>query len=194
MTSQTDMPANAATLEAQLHELEQANEVAQEIITAIGPTALPVLTEMLNHPDWLHRAAAAFFLGELGPSAEPAVPVLLQRLQDEDWRVRQRSGYSLEYYFNPQPWMWSGGLKACRGPVVPDQKPDQRAFATALLPCLNDAHPEVRVMAVGLLGRLGNLAKPAVPSLLEKLTDDDESVRYYAKAALVKIDPTLERQ
>ena len=189
MTSQAQLNGKSESLEARLHEIEQTNEVATAIITAIGSAAIPTLTEMLNHPEWLYRSAAAFFLGQLGPSAEPAVPALLQRLQDDDWRVRRLAGYALEYYFNPQPWMWRDCGSKCR--VTPSDaiQPDQQGFAKALMACVNDGNAEVRVMAVGLLGRLGALARPALPLLTERLADDDERVRYYAQAALIKIDP-----
>ncbi len=169
---------------------ELENQDARLAIGLIGREAAPPLTEMLRNSDWRYRCAAIFCLMQLDyASVERAVPGLLKRMSDDDWRVRRCAGYSLEHYFNPQPWM-----RKYYNPVPPvllqsTNKPDQRVFLDALVSRLEDKSPDVRVMAVGLLGRLGSTAKPAFPLVLQSLADENSRVRYYASNALVLIDP-----
>ncbi len=98
MTNQTEPTCNGDSADERLEWLEGAHEVARAALMTVGPPAIRALTEMLSHRHWSHRAAAASFSSTFGPSAEPAVPALLQMLQDGDPRVRRVAGYSLEYF------------------------------------------------------------------------------------------------
>ena len=172
----------------QLQQLKEENQLLRVVLSAIGAAAIPALTEMLSHSDWRLRAGAVSLLCNLDPFPEAAVPVLLEAMQDGDSGVRSMAGYSLEHYFNPQPWMRRG--RCCKCAATPTaEKPDQEPFLRALMGSLGDADSGVRVMAVGLLGRLGDAAKPALSLVKERLNDNDERVRYYAQQALVQIDP-----
>lgn len=53
---------------------------------------------------------------------------------------------------------------------------------------LNHEHPAVRRWAAQTLGGIGRDAQPAIPALLESLSDRDQRVRLAARAALEAID------
>jgi HEAT repeat protein len=166
--------------------VEEENEEAALAILLVGSDAAPKLTGMLTHSDWRYRYAATGILVKLDyASVKAALPAVIERLEDEAWQVRKHAGYALEEYFNPQRWTQGRGERA--------HEPDQRVFLNALIPCLDDDHPEVRVMALSLIGRLGPVAKPVVPSVAELLADGDPRVRRYAREALVRIDPAREK-
>jgi hypothetical protein len=144
--------------------VEQDNEEAGRSIIVMGRPAVPSLKQMLKNPNRRYRHLAIYCLMHSDcDTVEGVVPVLLQLMQDDDWQVRSYSGYMLEYYFNPQPWMSQGEDKGM--PVLQPRTnvPDQRIFYDALVPRLQDTQQEVRVMAEGLLGRLRSVAKPVVP-------------------------------
>jgi HEAT repeat protein len=173
--------------------VEQKNEEACHCLIALGRPAAAILKEMLKNPDPRYRHLATHCLMYLDYDiVEDVVPILLQQMQDGDWETRRSSGYNLEYYFNPQPWM--SKMNPMSMPVLQPRPnmPDQRIFYDALIPRLKDSRPEVRVMAVGLLGRLRSVAKPAVLLIVERLADPDPTVRYYASNALNLIDGKVE--
>jgi HEAT repeat protein len=173
--------------------VEQENEEAEDSIILMGRPAAPILKQMLKNPDRRYRHVAVLCLMHMDYDiVEALVPVLLQQMQDDDRETRLFSGYMLEYYFNPQPSMSQGQRMAMRVLEPRTNMPDQRIFYDALVPRLHDTQPEVRVMAVGLLGRLRSVAKPAVPLITERLADPDPSVRYYATNALKLIDSKVE--
>ncbi|NLZ30458.1 MAG: HEAT repeat domain-containing protein [Methanomicrobiales archaeon] len=60
---------------------------AAEALAAIGPTALPELTDALDDPSPRLRMWAAYTLGMLGDAE--AVPALIRALDDSDPRVRR---------------------------------------------------------------------------------------------------------
>ncbi len=72
--------------------------IAAEAGTAlarIGKASVPALTMALTDKTSLVRHTAAYALGEIGPDAEPALPDLIEILQDSDPTVRFSTAYSL---------------------------------------------------------------------------------------------------
>jgi HEAT repeats/PBS lyase HEAT-like repeat len=164
------------------------------VVRAIGPAAVPCLTNQLRLRDsplkkallWLWpklpraiarhfpppvkasvlRAGAAWDLVELGPAAKEAVPTLIKALNDDDLYVRLDAAAAF------------GRIGRDAAPAVP-----------ALAKALSDQHGGVRYNAALSLGRLGPLAKAALPALIGCLHDQDADVRREAKAALKRIDP-----
>ncbi len=63
------------------------------------------------------------------------------------------------------------------------------ALIPGLVAALEDAHAEVRLLAVELLGATESRAKTAVPPLVQKLDDPDRLVRVAAASALVRFGP-----
>lgn len=167
---------------------EEEIYILKVALQEIGSAAVPGLIKMFNQEDWRLRAGAAHLLGEISPFPEAAVPAILHAMEDRHYVVRHTAGSAAERFFNPQPSIRQRGCCKCDcSPAAPP--PSQEPFLNALIPRANDEHPVVRIMAVGLLGRLHAFAKPAVGLIKERLNDEDKNVRYYARQAFVQIDP-----
>jgi HEAT repeat protein len=69
-------------------ENNDVRTAARWALGQIGPTAIPALREALKDGSPRIRAGAAFALGAVGPAAEDTVPALLQAMKDEDRTVR----------------------------------------------------------------------------------------------------------
>jgi HEAT repeat protein len=115
---------------------------------ALGPlasNAVPELILMLENDSSLFaQQAIPRILGAIGPAAEPAVPLLLQRTTDSNAYVRVNSITAL------------GQIRACPQSVVP-----------VLIKSLNDPFVSARIEAARSLGAFRTDAQAAVPALLE---------------------------
>jgi hypothetical protein len=112
------------------------------------------------------RAAAAWDLIYLGPSAKDAVPSLISALQDDDFFVRLDAAAAF------------GHIGREAAPAIP-----------ALVQALTNQYRGVRFNSAYSLSLLGPLAKGAVPALKNALNDSDPEVRTKALEALQKIEP-----
>jgi hypothetical protein len=110
------------------------------------------------------RKGAARELGEYGPAARAAVPVLLQALNGGDDAVRESAAISL------------GSIHAEPEVVIP-----------ALIACLGE--DDVNESVVTALAEFGAQARPAVPRILPLLHSYDGETQWAAAGALRKIDP-----
>ena len=124
---------------------------------------IPFLMCLLRHENNATRRRVAAALGKIG---EPAVPALVEALDDQRYVVRQHACAALAY-------MRSGAQDA-----VPD-----------LVTLLNSENNLDRRDAASVLGRIGRGAKVAVPVLMELLYSDDVRVRRAAADALGNIGP-----
>ncbi len=122
------------------------------------------LIESLNDKDPLVRTNAARQLGKKGLSARPAIPVLIQCLQDEKAAVRQQASFA---------------LAAIGEPAV-----------LALISALGNDIAQVRKNAAFSLGEMGSTALQALPALKNLLTDRNTAVRWCADNAIKKITTT----
>jgi len=113
------------------------------------------------------RAAAASWLGEIGPLAKEAVPALLQVLKGNDDTVRAKAAQALGLiHSNPET-------------VIP-----------ALITCLNDSRSDLRTEATEALAGWGKQSQAAVPRLIQLLDDrSDRDLMAAVPEALKKIDP-----
>jgi len=116
--------------------------------------------------DDTHRKLAAEVLGDMGPRARTAIPVLIKALKDREVLVRYRAAEAL------------GKIGTDSETVVP-----------ALVQCLTDAHPMPRAAAAESLGKYGQAAGTALPALRDLLNDKDSQARDRAAKAIAKIDP-----
>jgi HEAT repeat protein len=117
--------------------------------------------------DQYARKMAAERLGDMGPAARSAVPVLIQALKDWDFLVRHRAAEAL------------GKIGADPETVVP-----------ALTASLGDKHPIVRAMAAESLGKFGPAAASALPTLRKQLSDAHPQAQDRAARAIEAIAPT----
>ncbi len=148
------MPALIQTLQDEVKDVRRA-------VGKIGdPQAVPDLIQYFEDQGKKDvRRAAAEALGKIGA---PAVPALIQALQDEDEDVRRAAAWAL------------------------GQIGDRQAVP-ALIQALQDENEDVRRAAALSLGKIG---APAVPALLQALQDEDEDVRRAAVSVLRQIgDP-----
>ncbi len=127
------------------------------------------------------------FVGEaIAAHGIKAWPVLKGAMADTDWRVRSCALYALEKLF---PSSRSREEKA--------RQEKLRSSMTGLIPVLTKAlkapHFWVRCSAAGLLGRMGEAAKPAAHELAKLCADKQNWVRTSAIEALRNIpDAPLE--
>ncbi len=131
-----------------------------------GARAVPTLIEMLQDDDPSTRIVAAEQLGQVGPAAQAALPQLLaQATGDGSQHANTTAAAALK----------SIDLKAAR------------QVMTHFMPRLQDHDAQQRRTACAVLGSLGPVAKPAVPTLLPLAHDSDELVRRNALIALASI-------
>jgi HEAT repeat protein len=73
----------------------ELQQVAADALARIGEPAIPELVRLLEHPDAIPRARAAWALGRMGAKAKPAVPALMAALDDDDRLVRETAARAL---------------------------------------------------------------------------------------------------
>jgi hypothetical protein len=134
-------------------------------LAAIGHPAVLFLIDALQDARWAVRAAAADTLGDIGPPATEAVPMLTTLLKDEHWRVRRHAAEAL------------GMVGAEDGEVV-----------RGLTGALGDEAATVRLNAALALGKIGPPSAEAVPALTALMNDENRYVRHYAAVGLRRID------
>ncbi|WP_187299364.1 HEAT repeat domain-containing protein [Nitrospira moscoviensis] len=127
---------------------------------------MPGLIDQLEDEDATARILAAQWLAKLGSDAKDALPKLVEAaLRDSNQDVSAAAGAAIHTL----------DLTAARDVV------------SGYLPALWDPAPEIRRKACVVLGSLGPVAKPAVPSLITMLDDTDDLVRERAVGALGSI-------
>jgi len=132
----------------------------------LGPEGLhPLMTVLTNHQMPIHKEVL-INMPFLGTNARPAVPLLIQCLNDKDEFAAHLAALAL------------GRLRLDSAVVVP-----------ALSYILEDSRPRVRISGANALGRFADEARPAVPALLKLFKDPDPKVRDAATNALNRVDP-----
>jgi HEAT repeat protein len=140
---------------------------ALRCIGADAAPAVPALVETLladaeNEVRW--RSADA--LGEIGPKARAAVPILLQTMRVANESLAASSAVAL------------GRIRADASDVVP-----------ALTAALQHREWRAREGAVQALGEFGPEAKTAIPALIEVLKHDSFLICEKASATLKRVGP-----
>ncbi|WHZ13506.1 MAG: hypothetical protein OJF52_000338 [Nitrospira sp.] len=131
-----------------------------------GARAVPALIELLKDDDPSTRIIAAEQLGQVGPAAKAAVPVLLtQATQDGNQHANTTAAAALK----------SIDLTAARQVMA------------HFTPRLQDPDVQQRRTAGAVLANLGPVAKPTVPALLALSHDPDDLVRRNGLTALANI-------
>lgn len=131
-----------------------------------GLGALPGLIELYEQNiSENSQVATAYSIGEIGPSAKSAVPIIIEHLT-----LKPDSVYLIEPL---------GEIHSDPNLVVP-----------ILIRYLNHRWTLARQSAANGLGAFGGEAKQAVPVLVELLNDHEITVRRAASNALLEIDPT----
>jgi HEAT repeat protein len=118
----------------------------------------------LRHPDEKVRQWAANTIGNLRPPATAAVPDLIESLRDPSEVVREEACEALLHIGPAAAAAVDGLVVACSDPVA-----------------------QVRVNAYRALGMLGPLACTAIPALVQRLSKEDENIRFYDAIAIEEI-------
>jgi len=143
---------------------DRANgEQAFQEVRALGAAALPQCRARLKSATVLHRQIAIMIIGEMGPSAAPALPDVVAATRDADASVRGAAAVVL--------------ADLDRGP----------ATISRLTELLRDPAPVVRWNSAMSLNKFGPEAASAVPALVAALEDEDDNVFSYAMGALKRI-------
>ena len=128
---------------------------AANCLLATGPAAIPVLTEAVETLTNRGRVQAIEILGEFGPLAKPAVPILIQIIQGD----------------SPLAWPAMQALV------------EIETNQTVILPLLA-LHVSDTNSAVGAAYALGRLGDAGIPMLLMALTNETGIIRCSAAGAL----------
>lgn len=148
-------------------------EVRATLAKASMPRQLKDLIIRLHDSDPVERAWAAYQLAKLGRGATPAIPYLVNLLEDE-------TPVLLTRYVG-------GGFHSSTATTPADEAVRTLGqigdpATTTLLLTLNHAQPEVRARAAKALGLIGDMQ--AVEFLLNALRDSNRKVRANAAIAL----------
>ena len=120
--------------------------------------------EMLNDEDPNRKFAAIKAIGEIGPEAREAIPVLVETIRQTRNRDKRM-------------------LLACNHVLIGMGK----EIVPHMISLLKDDNWEMRRGSAWMLGKLGPDAKDAIPALTEALNDPSEAVRTKAAVSLKKI-------
>ncbi|HSE39663.1 MAG TPA: HEAT repeat domain-containing protein, partial [Acidobacteriota bacterium] len=148
---------------------EDLHQQTFEIIRQIGPPAIPLLVELLQHDKLSFRRFAADALIDLAPDTESIQPSLRRALKDEDEMVAGDAARAL------------GALHQRASPSV-----------LALVETLSHENPYVRIYAAEALASIGPKASVATNDLAKALVDPIPGVRWSAGEALAGIGPTAQ--
>jgi outer membrane protein assembly factor BamB len=178
---------------------EDLHAVTFQIIQRIGPPAIPLLVDLLQHEQVSIRRSAVSELVDLTPHTESIQPALRRALRDGDPTVAgdatralgalgKRASPSVDAlvktlsHADPYVRVYAAEALASIGPNA--------ARATdALADALGDPVPGVRWAACEALAGIGPPAQSAVPRLIEALADEYLYVRIFAAGALGSIGP-----
>lgn len=151
------LPALIKTATSDPSEKVRAPALYSVTRIAAAEQVLPILVQALEgDKDGGVRLVAASGLGRMGPSAASAAGSLAAALDDRDEKVRRAASDAL--------------AELASASVQP------------LVSQLEAVNPRTRELAIFTLGRLGPLAKPALPAIEMRTKDEDAKVRMLAES------------
>ena len=170
-----------------------------KIIQRIGPPAIPLLAELLQHAQDSIRRRAVSELIDLAPHTNSIQPALRRALTDADSVVAGDAARAL----GALGWRASPSVAALvktlsyedayvriyAAEALASIGPNAATATTALAEALRDSAPGVRWAACEALASIGPAAQSAVPQLIDALEDEFLYVRIFAAGALGSIGP-----
>ena len=157
----------------------------------LGPTAEPLLLDLLAHPDRDIRTKAAGALGQGAFDRTQAIPNLVRLLDDDEESVRLSLAETLGRivsqalpYLEEAVQTRTGRAVCYAADVLLTGRPDYQPAIRALVAHLDNHDSEVRRCAASFLEHAGPHGGAAVPRLVEALGDDDLKVRSFAAWSL----------
>src|SRR5262245_61700749 len=178
---------------------EDLHQHTFEIIRQLGPSAIPLLVELLRHEQVSFRRVAPDVLIDLAPETESIQPALRQALRDADPAVAGDAARALgalgeraspsvaglvETLSHEDPY-----VRIYAAEALASIGPKAAAATKDLAEALGDPIPGVRWAAGEALAGIGPAAQVAVPQLIEALKDEFLYVRICATEALGSIGP-----
>ncbi len=160
-------------------------EDAGHALTAIGPAAVPALTEVLASPSEWVRINASFALGELDSHAASAVSRLTVLLGDDSHRVVRTTTDALGSIRQGAPTFIPHISRSLLEDRADWNEEERRGWTT---------QDQVRTNAAMAFTRLGKDAAGAEEILLHALDDPCGHVGAFAMDALRRIDSPTARQ
>jgi len=142
------------------HPERAARAVA--VLKGIGAEAVPALLRMAADPKAINRFQIFEVLGGMGTNAATAVPVLVELIKSQDIDAANAAMKTLDT------------LRLSPETVVP-------ALAAYV------DHPKLHFLAISSLADYGTEASPAVPRLVQCLTNIDSDIAITAARALARI-------
>jgi outer membrane protein assembly factor BamB len=178
---------------------EELHDETFEIIRRLGPTAIPMLADLLQDDRAVIRRSAIDALIDLAPETERIQPALKRALADKDSFVARDAARALGAlgkkaspsasalvnalsHEEPHVRLYAAEALASIGPKA-------AAATKDLAKAVGDPVPGVRWAACEALGSIGPAAQPAVPQLIQALKDEFPYVRICAAGALGSIGP-----
>jgi HEAT repeat protein len=164
-----------------------------EGLAAYATEAIPVLIRMIDFPDGFIAASATRTLGELGPSAAPAVPALVARLQNRSSTALETAGRARMAIAETL-----GKIGPSAGRAVPaliavssEPKVDRRYTGPSAPEFQMDptGGPRYREAAIRALSLIGICSPEVLSSMQSQLGHESEIVRISAIRALSDLAP-----
>jgi HEAT repeat protein len=147
-------------------EKNVVNRAVHDVLVRFGPEAIPSFIEALGWQSEAIREEMAYLLGDMGPAAMPAAPRLLVALEGSSKELRFAVRYALEAIL-----------------AKPAGEMDASAVA-ALIGSSKSRDPEVRSLALSVVGTIGAKFTEALSLLMEGIKDPAPVVRASAAASL----------
>lgn len=165
-----------------------------EALESAGPVFIPALVETLTHERPAVRWRAATMLSRIRPHGLSALPFLIRQLGDASDFVREKVSQAihiltgdprdslLQALYSDEPDIQRGAVT-----TLVSFPPRDSSSVPRLLELTQAKDSQTRRDAVRVLGRMGSLAKEAVPQLRE-LFELSSLVRVYAREAVDLIE------
>ena len=170
-----------------------------KIIQRIGPPAIPLLADLLQHAQDSIRRRAVNELIDLAPHTDSIQPALRRALTDADAVVAGDAARALGALASRASPSVAALVKTLSyedayvriyaAEALASIGPNAATATTALAEALRDSVPGVRWAACEALGSIGPAAQSAVPQLIDALEDEFLYVRIFAAGALGRIGP-----
>jgi HEAT repeat protein len=174
-------PALCKALAAPAAELRAQ---AQSALVAIGPASVPCLREVLRSKDPTALILAAQAVARIGPKARSAIPELLLAFGHVDPNVKHATSAAVAIFEPRTPdaipaltWAvgnFDVGVATAAVTVLQELKAGTPAIVSALVARLENRNADagatdLQALIIRTLGKLGPVARPAVPVLIEAL-------------------------
>jgi HEAT repeat protein len=196
-------PAVPSEIAERISKLKKAPNAADRSIAAQwlakngGAHAVEPLTRAIHDPDGIVRQAAAWGLGEIGPTAISAASALWIAVeQDDDEFVRLRSAKAIVALGPAASPMLVAGLRsgnekarAATVRALESSVDASRALLPDLIGLLGDPDLSLRKDAAAVLSTLGPAAADAIPALVHAMRQETAQCPQFAEA-LREIGPT----